>query len=181
MTIIDDFLPKEIFKKLQDYCRTEDFEIVEQGGKQFSVLEVPDFVEPYFELKGHKIVLTFIRNAYRDFDNKERIHCDGIINNQEINKAAVFYINDRGEVPENGTKFYSHHKHGEYLQNMSNEEFDRLILEDSDDVLKWNETHYVHAEPNRLLRYNARFFHGKYPAMIEKGVRKVLVIFYAKE
>lgn len=182
MTVTNDFLPDDVFKRLQDYCKESEFEIVSAGGKEFSVLDIPEEVASFLELEDHEIVLAFIRNAYNEFDNKERIHCDGIIMDRRINKASVLYINNNSGVTKNGTKFYSHKKHGLFLPDEAGEEeFNRLIEEDSDDTRKWVETHYVKAKPNRRLLYNARYFHGKYPAKIKEGVRIVLVCFYAKK
>ncbi|HEY6143733.1 MAG TPA: hypothetical protein VIV55_10015 [Flavobacterium sp.] len=181
MKVIDDFLPKPLFKELQQYCTENEFQIVQAGEKQFSVLAVPQEIYQLLELPGYEIIFTFIRNAYKDFDNEERIHCDGIIMNKKTSKAAVLYINDSQGVSENGTKFYSHEKYGRFLpDDTDDKEFDRLIIEDSADKTKWTQTRWVKSKPNRLLRYNARYFHGKYPAKIRKGTRIVLVVFYSK-
>jgi hypothetical protein len=169
------------FEELQQYCKDNEFKIVTAGEKQFSTLDVPQYVMPYLELEGHEIIFTFIRNAYRDFDNEERIHCDGIIMGRRVNKAAVLYVNNKNGVTKNGTKFYKHKVHGNFLPDGTPEaEFNRLIEEDASDTRKWTETHFVKSKPNRLLRYNARFFHAKSPARIKEGTRIVLVCFYAK-
>jgi hypothetical protein len=181
MNIIDNFLPEETFDELQKYCKENDFEIIQAGEKQFSVLNVPEEIYPFLELEGHNIILSFIRNAHKDFDNEERIHCDGLIMGKKTNKAAVLYINNKNGVTKNGTKFYSHKTHGPFLPDTeSEEEFNRLITEDSNDTRKWTETHFVKSKPNRLIRYNSRYFHGKWPARIKEGERVVLVTFYEK-
>jgi hypothetical protein len=181
MTIIDDFLPKNVFKELQDYCKENEFKIVQAGEKQFSTLEIPENIYPYLELEGHEIIFAFIRNAYKEFDNTERIHSDGIIMGKQTNKACVLYINNSHGVTKNGTKFYSHKVHGNFLpDHTSEEEFNRLLTEDAGDPRKWKETHFVKSKPNRMLIYNSRYFHGKYPAKIKDGTRIVLVTFYSK-
>lgn len=181
MRITDGFLPDEVFKELQAYCKENEFEIVQAGEKQFSVLKVPRNIYPYLEIEGHDIILSFIRNAHKDFDNEERIHCDGIIMGRKADKAAVLYINNRSGVTPNGTKFYSHKTHGTFLPDDAGEaEFNRLITEDSGDVRKWEQTHYVKSRPNRMLLYKSSLFHGKFPAKIKRGQRIVLVTFYAK-
>lgn len=181
MVVIDDFLPKDVFKELQEYCNENDFSIIQAGEKLFSVLEIPQKIYPYLELEGHEIILAFLRNAHKDFDNEERIHCDGTIMGQQTNKAAVLYINSKNGVTKNGTKFYCHKKHGNFLPDNTDEtEFNRLIEEDANNLSLWKETHFVKSKPNRLLRYNSRYFHGKYPARIKEGTRIVLVVFYAK-
>ncbi len=181
MTVIDDFLPKNVFKELQEYCNQNEFQIVQAGEKAFSILEIPENIYPYLQLDGHKIIFAFIRNAYKEFDNEERIHCDGIIMEKQTNKAAVLYINNSHGVTKNGTKFYCHKTHGNFLPDDADEtEFNRLITEDANDLTKWKETHFVKSKPNRLLRYKSSLFHGKYPAKIRKGTRIVLVVFYEK-
>ncbi len=181
MLVVDNFLPKETFENLQKYCKENEFSIVTAGEKSFSILDVPPEIIPSLQMDGYDIILTFIRSAHKDFDNEERIHCDGIILDKKTDKAAVLYINNRHGVTKNGTKFYSHKVHGQFLPDDADEaEFNRLITDDAGDKSKWTETHYVKAKPNRLLRYNARYFHGKHPAKIKEGVRVVLVVFYKK-
>jgi hypothetical protein len=181
MIILDNFLPKEVFSKLQDYCNENEFQIVQAGEKQFSVLEVPENIYPFIQKEGYEIIFTFIRNAYQGFDDVERIHCDGIIMNKKTDAAAVLYINNTKGVTKNGTKFYSHQIHGPFLpKDATEEEFNRLITEDASDTSKWTETFCVKSKPNRMLSYKSNIFHGKWPAKIEKGIRKVLVVFYSK-
>lgn len=177
----DGFLPNEIFKELQDYCNKEQFQIVQAGDKAFSVLEVPENIKPFLEIEGHELVLSFIRNAYNDFDNDWRIHADNIIMNERVSIASVLYINDPKGVSENGTSFYEHHLHGKELSEcVSEEEYNRLILEDSNDLTKWLETDYVKSKPNRLLKYNSNLFHSKHPNQIKKGKRIVMASFYKR-
>lgn len=177
----DNFLPKEIFKELQEYCNNNQFQIIQAGDKSFSVLEVPDNVKPFLEIEGYEIILSFIRNAYNEFDNDWRIHADNIIMNERVSLASVLYINDTKGVSKNGTSFYYHHLHGEELSEcVSEEEYNRLILEDSNDLTKWVETDYVKSKPNRLLKYSAQMFHSKSPNRIKKGYRQVCVAFYKR-
>ena len=177
----DDFLPNLIFGYLQHYCKHSNFEIVDAGDKQFSVLPVPDEVLPFLQKKGHEIILTFIRRAWKDFDTDMRAHCDGIILNKQTSLASVLYINDNEGITPNGTCFYSHEVHGEsFPENGSEEEFNRLIFEDSNIPEKWTKVSEVLAKPNRLLTYEASLFHGKFPNKIEIGERQVLVTFYSR-
>jgi len=181
MTVTDNFLPQQAFKDLQQHCRVNNFEIVKLGEKEFSVLETPNPLLEFFKIPGHQLVLTFIRSAKNDFDTDLRIHADNIINGHKTALASVLYINEKGEVPPNGTMFWIHKTHGDQLdKSVSNEEFDRLITEDSNDLSKWEESDIIYAKPNRQLLYNSNYFHSKWPAKIEKGERKVLVCFYSK-
>ncbi len=177
----DNFLPKEVFLELQDYCNSNNFNIITAGDKQFSVLEVPETIKPYLEKEGYRVILSFIRSAWNDFDNDIRIHCDWDIMNQRTALASVLYINDPKGVSENGTAFYSHHIHGNSLSdNAKEEEYNRLILEDSNNESKWEQTDYVKSKPNRLLSYKSSLFHSKFPKQIKNGIRIVCVVFYKK-
>lgn len=182
MTITDNFLPPKAFQDLQQYCNSNDFQIVTLGEKQFSVLETPNALLEFFKIPNHNLILTFIRSAKNDFDTDLRIHADNIINGHKTALASVLYINDENEVSKNGTTFWKHHIHGHELQKeVSTEEFDRLITQDSNDPSKWEQTDIVFARPNRQLLYNSNSFHSKWPAKIDKGKRKVLVCFYSKK
>jgi hypothetical protein len=175
-----DYLPKSIFTDLQNYCLESQFEIKKAGNKHYSVLETPKEILPYLQADGYKVILSFIRSAYKGFDDILRVHADGIINNQKTDLASVLYINEN-TITENGTKFYKHHKYGLKLpSDISNIEYDRLILEDSNDASKWSEVDKIQAAPNKLLMYNANLFHAKYPSEIKKGTRIILVSFYKK-
>lgn len=177
----DNFLPKNVFKYLRNYCNENDFKIIDAGDKKFSVLPVPDAILPFLKKEGHEIILTFIRSAWKDFDTDMRAHCDGTISGKKTSLASVLYINNRGEVVPNGTCFYSHEVHGSsFPDNGSEEEFNRLLLEDSNNPDKWTKTSEIYSKPNRLLVYAANLFHGKWPNKIHKGHRIVLVTFYHK-
>lgn len=177
--VIDNFLPGAIFERLQQHCKTEEWSLITAGDKQFSTIDVPEEVEGLLNLPGNDIVLTFIRRAYKGFDNDLRIHCDGIIMNRETSYASVLYLNNEGECTPSGTAFYDHEKHGPIFSD-SEEEFNRLLLEDSNDETKWKIQDYIQARPNRLLTYDSSMFHAKFPKEIEKGERIVLVCFYSK-
>jgi len=180
--IKDDFLPKEAFKDLQEYCKEHDFQIVTAGDKEFSVLETPRTFLDFFRLDGYELVLTFIRSAHKNFDTDHRIHADNIINGHKTELASVLYINEEDEVSENGTAFFKHVTHGRELgKDVTAEEFDRLITEDSNDLSKWKMTDKISAVPNRQLLYSSNYFHAKHPNVIEFGERRVLVCFYSKK
>lgn len=180
ITIQDNFLPEQVFRDLQDYANNVPFQLVKAGEKEFSVLETPRVLLDLLQIKGHFIVLTFIREAHAGFDNIERIHADGIIQNYKTSFARVLYLNEEDELEPHGTCFYDHHIHGQFLsEDATEEEFNRLIVEDSNEPAKWKMTDKVIGRPNRLLTYRSNLFHAKWPAKIEKGNRKVLVVFYA--
>jgi len=178
--VTDDFLDKNIFSELQDYTEKTEFNVVTAGDKQFSTLEVPKHIYPLIEMDGYDITLAFIRRAYNGFDEEMRVHCDGIIMNKKTDYASVLYINKAEGVTSNGTAFYEHKVHGPKLDKEDEAEFNRLILEDSNDSSKWKLTDFISSKPNRLLTYKASLFHSKFPNKISEGVRVVLVVFYSK-
>ena len=76
--IKNNFLPKEVFLELQNYCEINKFLIITAGEKQFSVLDIPANIYSYLEIKGYKRIFSFIRSAYNGFDDDIRIHADNI-------------------------------------------------------------------------------------------------------
>ncbi|MGL4581588.1 MAG: hypothetical protein ACRCVU_01255 [Flavobacterium sp.] len=177
--IENNFLPQELFEELQNYCLNTPFERVKLGEKEFDFLRVPDNILPYLKEENYELIVTFIRRALPDFDTDWRIHADNIIQGEKTALAKVLYINPKGNASENGTAFWEHHAHGEELpKDVTNEEFDRLITEDSNDLSKWNFKKVFYSEPNKLLTYSANLFHSKYPAQVLWGERIVLVAFY---
>ncbi len=184
MRIEDNFLPERFFKYLQYYCNKNDFRIVQAGKKLFSVLETPQEKEiiECLQEEGHELILSFIREAYDGFDNDLNIHADGIIDGKKCDIAKVLYINNPEGVTENGTSFWKHHFHGLELPNdVSDEEFDRMLIQDANNPDLWEQTGYVKSKPNRLLTYNSNTFHSKWPKNIDHGRRVVLVAFYSKK
>ena len=69
ISVVDNFLPEEEFKALQEYCDNNLFEIVSFPGKSFSVLAPPESLYKRLEIDGYEVILSFIRNAYKGFDN----------------------------------------------------------------------------------------------------------------
>jgi hypothetical protein len=182
ISIFNNYLPEQLFNELQRYCNDNEFQIVKAGEKEFSVLEVPQDIIPYLQLAGHSIILTFIRSAYKGFDDTQRHHADNIIEGQKTAMASVLYINQKEGVTPNGTLFLNHILYGsELTEGVSNEVFDDIIENDSMDESCWTENARVYSKPNRLVTYSANQFHGKFPNEIEEGVRQVLVIFYKKD
>lgn len=180
ISIHDNFFEHRTFKVLQQYCKNEFF-IKKAGEKEFLVLPTPENLYPFLEIADHRIILSFIRKAHKDFDTDHRIHCDGTIEGEKTSLASVLYINEKKGVPENGTMFWEHHKWAHRLPSAVGEkEFDRLLLEDANDLSKWEKRDVVHARPNRFLVYDSSLFHSKWPSKIEEGERIILVTFYAK-
>lgn len=181
MKVQENFLPEEVFQYLRTYCKENEFQIHKRGEKEFSVLPVPDYVKDFLNIPDHDLHLTFIRSANKDFDNDLRIHADNIIEGKKTALASVLYISTGAETSTNGTAFWKHHEHGLKLpEDVTNEEFDRLIIEDSNDIDKWELQDVVFSVPNRRVLYDSNTFHSKWPKQITVGTRIVLVSFYTK-
>jgi len=179
--ITNNFLPSNIFNWLQTYTAVNQFEIIKAGDKEFCTLPTPKDLLDQLQIPGHEIILTFIRKAYPGFDNTWRIHADNLIQGHKAALASVLYININEGVTPNGTAFWSHPLYGERLpDDVSPQEFDRLLTEESNNVDLWEKGAFVPAQPNRLLVYDAQRFHSKFPNEITKGERTVLVTFYKK-
>ncbi|KUF38980.1 hypothetical protein AS361_03795 [Myroides marinus] len=177
--IKDNFLPIEVFKELQHYTLNTNFETLRLGDKDFTVLPVPDHIKSFLNEDGYDLIISFIRKANKSTDTDLRIHSDNIIQGEKTALAKVLYINPKSNASENGTAFWEHHTHGvELPKDVTNEEFDRLITEDSNDLSKWTFRSVYYSEPNKLLTYSSNLFHSKYPAKITHGERIVLVAFY---
>jgi hypothetical protein len=182
MIVQENFLPEDIFQELRIYCKENEFKIIKLGEKEFSVLPVPDYVKEFLHIPDHELHLTFIRSAYKDFDKDLRIHADNIIEGKKTSLASVLYISTGAETSVNGTAFWKHHEHGLKLpEDVTNEEFDRLIIQDSNDLNKWELLDVVFSAPNKRVLYDSNLFHSKWPAEILVGTRIVLVCFYTKD
>lgn len=180
MQITDNFLPEGLFQQLSDYCQHKEFQLIIVGEKEFLILPTPPTLIKHLQKSEHEIILTFIRKAHKEFDTEARIHADGIINNEKTDLASVLYISESQTL--NGTAFWEHHKHGKSLPaDVTEQEFNRLLIEDSSDLSKWRQVGFVQNVQNRLLTYNANHFHSKFPSVIQHGERIVLVTFYKKK
>lgn len=180
VVVKDDFLSEENFSLLQDYCKESEFKKHVAGDKEFLALPTPEFILPYLQKNKYQIIFTFIRKAHAEFDTDWRIHADNIINGSKVDSASVLYI-DFEENEFTGTAFWIHKEHGKQLpKDVSNEVFDKVLVEDANAPEKWNFNGVIGALKNRLLTYNANYFHSKYPNKIERGERIVLVVFYKK-
>lgn len=123
------------------------------------------------------VVFSFFREAKENQDNDWRIHNDSIINGQQPDRAAVLFISEDNHNGLNGTAFWEHKKYGDHFSENELEDFDRLLIEDSNNLDLWNLKTIIGHKQNRLLSYPCNYFHSKYPNEF-KDSRKVYVIFY---
>jgi len=180
--IKDNFLPKNLYKELVNFCE-QDFKEVKYPEKSFWVKELPDTLISYIEtsiekIEGNKVksILCFAREAKQKQDDDWRIHNDTIIEGQQPDRAIVLFVN-ANEDELNGTAFWEHKDYGYTYDNDSEEEFNRMLLEDSNDKSKWKLNSVVGYRDNRLLSYPCNYFHSKYPNEF-KDQRTVVFMFY---
>ena len=62
--------------------------------------------------------------------------------------------------------------------DVTDDEFDEILLRDSEDLDKWSLNSVVGYKPNRLVSYPCNYFHSKYPNKSWKEGRVVFVMFY---
>ena len=181
--ITDEFLPANLLNAVRDDKNS--FEKVDTPGKSFWVKypseEFINYVEDKISaIEGQDIenVLCFFREAKGSQDNDWRIHNDAMIKDQLPDRAAVLYISDEDrEAGLNGTAFWSHKIHGDTYKGSSADDFNELLINDSNDVSKWDLKTIVGHKKNRLISYPCEYFHSKYPNEF-KNSRQILVMFY---
>jgi hypothetical protein len=100
--------------------------------------------------------------VHEGFDEEINIHADGLIRTK-VEKAAVLYINNQKELHKWNPILQSPKHMAEYFQQISIEEQNRLLEEDSNNVSAWMATDSIVSIPNRLLRYDQYVFHSKVP------------------
>lgn len=184
--IIDNFFDDGYYnymaKKLQ---KGRDIE-VDTGHKKFYV-QVADkiftrLVCERLAAEENKIiqpVLSFFRCATDELDTDWRIHSDYIIEGTNPDRACVYFMSESPLEELNGTAFWNHEKYGDRLpDNATIEDFNNIILKDSEDLSKWKLQTVIGNQPNRLLSYPASYFHSKYPNKAWPAGRRVFVMFY---
>jgi hypothetical protein len=180
--IKDDFLDNNLIELLN--TNKDEFQEIKTPGKSFWVKEAPLMIMQVIkleieDLEGHRIepILGFMREAKEGQDQDWRIHNDSIIEGQQPDRAAVLYVSDDQErMAINGTAFWDHNIHGNAFEGTP-EEYDRLLVEDSNDVTKWSLKSIIGHKKNRLISYPCNYFHSKYPNEFVDS-RVVFVMFY---
>ena len=180
----DNFLPSNVFQSLLSY--SNNFKEVKTPGKSFWVKELPGDLTKHITdklelIEGKKIknILSFLREAKETQDTDWRIHNDSIIEGEQPDRAIVLYVKSN-EAKLNGTAFWEHKDYKFNYTKSSNEEFNRMLTEDSNDVTKWKLNSVIGHRDNRLLSYPSEYFHSKYPNKF-KNQRVVLIMFYKYE
>ena len=184
--IIDDFVEKNLFKLANQYLDENKFNKVVVGEKDFYIQDSNKDFDEYIATKlsiieGKKIenILSFFRVATDEIDVTWRIHSDLNINGQKPDRAVVLYLSPREKEELHGTALWEHYIYGRELpEDISDEEYDRMIKMDADELEKWRLSTVVGYEENRLVSYPSSYFHSKYPNVSWEEGRKVFVMFY---
>jgi len=183
---IDDFLDNNLFKKTTEKLNSSNYTEYKTPGKSFWVQEAESeftnhIVQLLSEYENCKLesILAFFRVSTDTIDTDWRIHSDGIIDNQQPDRAIVLYLSQKELKELHGTAFWSHEKYGKKQpKNISNEEFDRFLVQESENLDNWTLNTVLGYEQNRLISYPANYFHSKYPNKSWEKGRQVFVMFY---
>jgi hypothetical protein len=184
--IVDNFIEKEFFEIINAYLDKGQFEKIKAGDKDFHIQHSNEDFDSYMASKlsiieGKKIdnILSFFRIATDEIDSDWRIHSDLNINSEKPDRALVLYLSPREREDLHGTALWEHDIYGrEIPKDISDEEYDRMIGVDANDLRKWRLSTVVGYDENRLVSYPSSYFHSKYPNVAWKEGRKVYVMFY---
>jgi len=183
----DDFLSKQWYEATTEELSSNEFEDVVVGDRSFYV-QTPSVA--FNEIVSSKIsllegspirnILSFFRVATDVLDTDWDIHSDLKINGEQPDRAVVLFMSpSKSESELSGTAFWKHESYGYALPSSSNEEFDRMLLEDSNDLTKWELNTVIGHRENRLISYPSSYFHSKYPNKSWEDGRVVFVMFYS--
>jgi len=183
---IDNFLPSYILDETIKDLSTQDYEEFKTPGKSFYVQQASQSFLNYvcgslgtIENNTVKPILGFFRVSNDTLDTNWRIHSDLIIQGEKPDRALVLYMSPRKIDELHGTALWSHKHYGKSLpDDITNEEFDRMILKESENLKKWTLNSVIGYEQNRAISYPANYFHSKYPNKSWKSGREVFVMFY---
>jgi len=183
---VDNFIDKDLFKIATNYLNKGEFIKHTVGEKNFYVQESPESFNEYvlkkleiIEGRSLENILSFFRVSTDELDNTWRIHSDLNIKGEKPDRAAVIYMSPRELEELNGTAFWEHEIYGNSLpSSVTNEEYDRTIREDSENLDMWRLISVSGYEQNRIISYPSNYFHSKYPNKSWKEGRQVYVMFY---
>ena len=183
----DDFLSSEWYEATKEELASNDFEEVVAGYDTFYVQMPSDGFNEIVKskisrLEGRPVrnILSFFRIATDTLDTDWRIHSDQKINGEQPDRAIVLFMSpSRSDIELNGTAFWKHKKYGYALPKSTDDEFDRMLSEESNDMSKWDLNTVIGHRENRLISYPSSYFHSKYPNKGWKEGRVVFVMFYS--
>ena len=183
---IDNFLPAWLLEETVDSLSSKDYEEVRTPGKSFYV-QMPSVefkrrvIAKLETIEGNRIdsILGFFRVSTNELDTNWRIHSDLNIEGQNPDRALVLYMSPRVREELHGTALWEHKIYGKSLpKGTTNEEFDRMIIGESENLDMWTLNSVIGYKQNRAISYPANYFHSKYPNKSWKEGREVFVMFY---
>ena len=183
---IDNFLPNYILDETIKDLSTQDYQELKTPGKSFYIQQA---TQPFINhvsgslgaLEGNIVepILSFFRISNNVLDTNWRIHSDLKIEGQQPDRALVLYISPRKINELHGTALWKHKTYGKSLpNNITDKEFDRMILKESENLDMWTLDSVIGYNQNRAISYPANYFHSKYPNKSWKQGREVFVMFY---
>lgn len=186
INIVDDFLEEDIYNYVYNSLTSNQFQEVEVGDKKFWVQYSNEEFDNFIINKLSDIdktkrecLLGFFRVATEEFDTDWRIHADSKVGDIRPERALVLYISPSTKEGLHGTAFWKHKRVGyEMPLDVSNEEADRFLSEEANNLDNWDLHSVVGYRPNRALMYPSNYFHSKYPNTGWKEGRMVYVMFY---
>jgi hypothetical protein len=186
INIVDNFLDQDTYDATYERLLRNDFTDVEVGDKhfwvQFSYASFDEMIlNKLSAIDGvqRECLLGFFRVATEEFDTDWRIHADSKVGDIRPERALVLYISPSTKKGLHGTAFWKHKEIGyEMPLDVSDQEADRFLLEEANNVDRWELHSVVGYKPNRALMYPSNYFHSKYPNTGWKEGRMVYVMFY---
>jgi hypothetical protein len=186
INVVDDFLEENIYESVYQHLSDNEFIKVEVGDKPFWVQYTNEEFDNLILDKLSKIdgvkrecLLGFFRVATEELDTDWRIHADSKVGDIRPERALVLYISPSTKEGLHGTAFWKHKDVGYKMpEDTSDEEANRFLLEEANNLDNWELHSVVGYRPNRAVMYPSVYFHSKYPNTGWKEGRMVYVMFY---
>jgi hypothetical protein len=186
INVVDDFLEENIYESVYQHLSDNEFVKVEVGDKPFWVQYTNEEFDNLILDKLSKIdgvkrecLLGFFRVATEELDTDWRIHADSKVGDIRPERALVLYISPSTKEGLHGTAFWKHKDVGYKMpEDTSDEEANRFLLEEANNLDNWELHSVVGYRPNRAVMYPSVYFHSKYPNTGWKEGRMVYVMFY---
>jgi len=99
-------------------------------------------------------LLEFLRAANEQIETGRRIHAVSKEADIRTERALVLYLSPSTKKGIHGKAFWKHKKLGYNIpEDISNEEFDRMLRDEANDLENWDLHTVIGYRPNRALMY----------------------------